>query len=617
MPGSSVSLSTTVSCTSSGGTVVGTLAGTLTERYEAYLYNNAGYAVLGAPNAAETEFTFYGVPNGTYTLAVTVFGTSAGSAGDGTLVASRSVPVACAGPSPRIAIANIRPTAPTSASGTGSALFDVSGTNGRAFDVYVYRAQAAGQPGGLVFSQLGATNAVDFPVPGLPANTYSIVVYAVDPGQSSSESDTKPLVIAAFVPAPKGGCTDRSALNFDGTATFEDGTCQYVPPPVPTPVFAVPLLQTLRFAQLEVPDNCSTFEDLDNTLFCQQRRPGMQLRPLYYQPVSFCDVVNVQVLTNYDTADAVVHRHSDNQVLRTQTLTKTLALQGMAPFFAVELGSSGDGYTQVIGAAGALPASLLAAARLQLRLSVGGTELAYRVLRSGRASATVNDDYIVINRPWTGPVAGTPAVSWMLSGPGFNVWEGAVNLAGLSAGAYDVRVHGYDDANLSAEARSEPILYREHHDETVALDFRNTDNAYGAIFSTGTTFRLRVRGTYFRQKNTGTSIVHRNSDDSAVLLASTAQRRTALETYDLPDWQHERLFLITRLDTLLVNGKPGVAPEAYDWTPNRFYPLSSGRVAIEPAKWLGAGNSDDAGPNDTGENFLVLRRGGFLRLRRG
>lgn len=566
-----------------------------------------GFLDGGTISLADLPRTLEGLANDTYTVTV---------AADGGLPALRRVTIACS-TTLKIQLANVVPTPVTVASGTGSLQFDVVGNGPRAFDVYLYRSSGPGATGQLVFNQLAATNPSAFQIAALPAGGYNLYVYAVDPTLNTSDVAVAEVAIGAFVPAPRGGCPDRSANNYDAAATFNDGSCVYPAAPVPDPVFEVPLLNPLRFVQPAILDDCQVFETPENTLFCQQQRPGMQCRPLFLQPVAFCDPLRVQVLSNYPHVEAVLHRLADNQVVGApQPLTVELALTGAAPFVRVELSSDGTGNTYLIAAGGGLAPSLLASPHLRLRLAAGGPEQTFRILRSGLASATVGQDFLVLDRPWAEPSAGSaPDVSWLLRGPGFNVWEGDIDLSSLAAGEYYVRLHAYDDANRSAAATSEPLRLSAAPEKTVVLEYGNVDNAFGMVFNTGIRPRLRVPGTFFRQKNAGTLTEHRNSDGTAETLASTAQRLTTLEVYGAPAWMHEKLFLATRLDYLVVNGRRGHVSGAYEAPELRQYPLSAGRVDVEQREWLGAGNADDAG-NDSGDNLLVLRTGGFLRLRK-
>ena len=522
-----------------------------------------------------------------------------------------------------VVISNVRVSAPPTATGTGSVKLDVSGLNGPV-DAVLFVAYF-NIPSSVIAASLPAsTPGADFAIAGLAPHEY--ILYLLTPGTNpdgigagnfSGVEAQASFFVPSFTPAPRGGCPDRSADNYDPEATYNDGSCLYSPPAVPDPVFEVPLLNPLRFVQAAVLDECEVFETPDNTLFCQQQRPGMQRRPLFLQPVAFCDATRVQVLTNYPSVEAIMHRLRDNQVVGDpQPLTKVRAQTGAAPWAPVELDSDSTGNTYVISATGGLAPSLLASARLRLRFADGGPEQTYRILRSGLASAAVAQDFLVLDRPWAAPPAGSyPAVSWELSGPGFNVWEGTLDWSGLPAGDYYVRLHAYDADNRSAAATSEPVQLSAAPPNTVVVEYGNVDNAFGMVFNTGIRPRLRVPGTFFRQKNAGTLTEHRNSDGTAEVLASTAQRLTTLEVYGAPAWLHEKLFLATRLDWLQVNGRRGHVSGAYEAPELRQYPLSAGHVDVEQRAWLGAGNGDDAG-NDSGDSLLVLRTGGFVKLRR-
>lgn len=513
---------------------------------------------------------------------------------------------------------NLRPVAPTTPGGLGSLQFDLLRNIGPATAVVnLVRLQSAGDPGGIVWNNFIPVPAANIVVPNLLPGQYDLSTYNV---YDASDTSGAIITIPVYVPAPRGGCTDPDAANYDPTATFEDGSCQYGPPPVPTPVFDVPLLNALRFVQVAIPDGVTTFETADNTLFCQQHRPGQQLRPQYFQPVAAGDPVSVQVLTNYPNVEAIIHRHRDGVALATQPLPKVQMLQGPSLFQFVALSSDGNGNTRLIIPGAPLPPSLRAATRVSLLLVIGGTPQIFRVLRSGQASVSETDDFLILNRPWAELPGGNiypgmiPAVSWELTGP-FNVWQRELDLSGLPAGDYEIRLHGYDADNHSATAISEPIRYASTQPDTVVVEYRNQDNAFGMVFNTGITPRLRVPGTFFRQKLGGSITSQRNSDGTAVTLASTAQRLITFETYQLPAYLHEKLAVACRLDLLRLNGLRCQTETAYEATEVRQYPLSSGRVSVEQVDWLGAGNSDDAGPNDTGDDFLVLRVGGFVKLR--
>lgn len=500
-------------------------------------------------------------------------------------------------------VSGLQVQAPTKAGGYGQ--------------VRLTTATTAGGPVTFLFTDENNVDRGTFTMsPGLNVLPFPPGAYTITVQDTRRCFQRVPVLIPSYVPPPPVlGCTDRLASNFNGNATAEDGTCVYTPA-MREPVFGLPLLQSLRFVVEEAANGCDVFEHADNALFCQQRRPGQQLRPHYRQKVQACDPVRVQVLTNYNAVEATVRRHRDGNTLRTVALSRALQLEGMAPAVPVELYDNGDGYTRLIGGGGQLPVALQEAPRVVLTAPVaGGT---YRS-RSHGIDAATGDAYLVLNRPWQGNSGAEGTATWPLSGPGFDVWEADIDLDGLPDGDYEVRVRATDPdiAFPPAVAISEPLWLRAEHPNTVVLDYFNRDNAYGMVFTSGIRPRLRVDGVFFRPAQPGGTVkLQRNSDGSPVVLASTAQRKTLLETSGLPDWLHEKLYLVCRLDALRVNGRRRSAgEESYQWTPNPAFPLSGGQVALEEMGWLGAGNGADAGPLNEDDNLLELRGGNFLRLR--
>jgi hypothetical protein len=501
---------------------------------------------------------------------------------------------------PALFLVSLDITQPTLAIPTGTIHVVVGGTEGKALGILLngpqYRYNGP--------MQAGPDNTASFTRPGIPpGDGYFGVCAPIEllEGTVTFNFDlTLPVV---------PGCTDAAASNYAAGATADDGSCTYTPPPAPEPFFNVPLLQGLRFVV-----RGGAFETVDNVLFCEQRRPGQQMRPYFYQLVEYGDTVRVQVLTSYAAVSATVLRHGGAAVGPATPLQRVLTLEGSAAPLAVALREDvASGTTQLRAAAGgALPPGLLTAPRLTLGGAVAGT---YRITAAQPGSVVSLDDYVVLNRPWLAPAAGDCTASWLRRGPGYNVWEAELPLAALAAGYYQVRLAATAPGWAPVEALSEPLHLAERHENTVVLDYRNADNCFGLVFTTGLTPRLRVPGTFFRQTNGGTLSTYRASAGSLTTLASTATRRQQFEAYGLPAYLHEKLFLAFRLDELRVNGERYETEEAYETTENRGYPLSGGRIVLEPADWLGGGNGDDAGLDEAPDNALALRRGGYLLLR--
>lgn len=410
-------------------------------------------------------------------------------------------------------------------------------------------------------------------------------------------------------PSPVPGCRDPKATNYNSAATVEDGTCTYAPD-ARVPVFAVPLLNSLRFVQPEATDTCTTFETLENTFFCQQTRPGQQMRPHYRQKVQRCDVLTLQVLTDFTGLTATVRRPGTTTAVATFTGERVRRYTGTADPLTVTLSAGAGGLTKLTTAAGTLPETLRRAARLTLSGAATGT---YRVQQAGRELD--GTAYLLLTRPWAA-VTGAVQATWALMGVGFDVWEVTLDWADVDNGEYEVELRATDATEPAAVAVSEPLLLADAHPNTVLIEYWNRDNAFGLEFTTGLVGRLRVGGTFFKLKPSGTSQQHRSSSGVPTLLSSTAQRGILLETFELPDWLHEKLFVVLRLDGLRVNGREVLGQGDYEWTPVAGYPLSGGSATLEQLGWLGAGHGHDTGgPGPSlADNLLVTNGGSFLRL---
>jgi hypothetical protein len=147
-----------------------------------------------------------------------------------------------------------------------------------------------GVSGGIVAMQaVPGTSTYSYTQRDIPAGqAYRVVVYDASPAklpgfETRIVVDPQPIVT---------GCTDPSALNYAEGATNENGTCTYSPPAPPAPFFNVPLLQALRFVV-----RGGDFETMDNVLFCEQARPGQQMRPYFYQLVERGDTAAYEVST--------------------------------------------------------------------------------------------------------------------------------------------------------------------------------------------------------------------------------------------------------------------------------------------------------------------------------
>lgn len=570
------------------------LGNATTAAYSWTVENVSTGASYGGPAGQGTEAL---VPDGQYRLQVLASyddGTTAESEVDYRTVNCGGGASGGGGQPGGLTLDSLTHTNPATVGGTGTVTLQGSGGTGQLYASIGLRPAepiTAGQPHTFLNVAVG-TYLVDLHDSATPNNAYVRSTVTID--------DVR-----------VGGCTDPAATNLAAGATFDDGSCVYAPPPALPAYLAVPLLQTLRF----VVRGALAAPGVDATLFCEQPRAGQQVRPYYFQLVERGDQVRVQVLTSYAAVTATVRQHTSGQPVASASLQQVLTLEGPAAPLSVVLSEDKlSGLTRLSPAQGTeLPASLLAAPRLTLAGAAQGT---YRLTQVVPGSVLQIADYVVLNRPWAAPGAGAVTASWLLSGAGFNVWEADLPLAALPDGAYQVQLRATRAGLADVVADSEPLLLRSTHPDTLAVDFTNGDNCYRTVFSTGLTPRLRVRGTLFRQKNGGELTTYSDSAANSTVLASTATRVVPLETYGLPAWLHEKLYLACRLDYLRVGGTRYASPAAYEYELPRAYPLGGGHADLQQLDWLGAGNGHDPGlVENAPANALQLSTGEFLVLR--
>lgn len=118
-------------------------------------------------------------------------------------------------------ISNIRPSAPATATGTGSLLFDVAYPDG----LLNLLVQQQSYPGLVVFSTSGVPAGANFAVADLTPGVYVITVYGV----GAVGADAYALATVGPYVVPVRGCTDPDADNYDPAAVVDDGSCVITP----------------------------------------------------------------------------------------------------------------------------------------------------------------------------------------------------------------------------------------------------------------------------------------------------------------------------------------------------------------------------------------------------
>lgn len=505
-----------------------------------------------------------------------------------------------------LALTNIRTTRPTTLTGLGTLLFDVSGIGTADVQVDMYDA-GAGQYVNVWIRRTATTPLTDTGPGPLAPGQYRLVLLDFAVGTPAYDTAT----VGGYQVPVVLGCTDPNANNYNAAATADNGTCTYTPP-ARLAYLRVPAAQSLRFVQPG-----AAVPAFDNTLLADETPLGVN-NPGYCQLVEQGDTLILQVQSNYTGAPvATVVPLAGGAAVATVAGVRVVRGAGQTAAFAAYLRAepTNPARSRVYFNAGTLPLPFA----LGDRVSVGGTTTSngtYPILAVLEDVAAAVP-YLVLGVAYPSAaqrVDCTLASAYAVQA--FDTWHLVLSFAAVPAGLYRVRIDVTDTTFAAAYALSEPVEVAPAHADTRLLTWRNFDNAFGLNYTAGLVNRLRVRARFFQRETTTTREVLRESSGRLLLLSAAAYRKVRLDVYLLPDYVHETLAVALCHDFFSVDGLAVVAEEAYTVTPVPHYTLSNATVLLEQTDFLGAGNRDDVGdPNPaTGAATLLLANNTYLTV---
>ena len=404
---------------------------------------------------------------------------------------------------------------------------------------------------------------------------------------------------------PTYGCTDPNAENYDPSATFNDGSCTYAPPRR-EPYFEIPLANALRFVLPGIDRPV-----LDNTLF-QQEKALDYYNPGFAQLARPSDVFTVQFRTSYQ--QPTMELLTGGQVVRSFAPSKLLSGTGQQVSLPVSLQADTNAQQlRIYFSTGELLLPLQPGDRITLTGTSDhdGTYPIASILEDAGTGAS----YLVLSRPYASGmqrIDATLTTSFALAV--YDTWQVNLPLAGLENGCYFFRLTVEDPEFDTRVAVSEPVEIGAHVD-SVSLSYRNFDNAFDMLYSTGTTHFLRVLGQFVKRSNPTEKTALRESNDHLTILSAVTRREIELRVFQAPDWLHEKTQLAFCHDFVQVEGVEVVAQSEYEVESVERYRLSNGSVQCEQQGLFGEANGDDLGDIDQGSGeFLLLDEDLFLSL---
>lgn len=406
------------------------------------------------------------------------------------------------------------------------------------------------------------------------------------------------------------GCTDPAATNYNSAATDDDGSCTYAPESR-NPILGISPMNSVRFVLTENIDGCATLQTLDNVLFCNERHPNIR-NVGYMQKVALCDAHIYQFRSNFDTLQLKLRNYLTQAVV--DTILPTVAVQnvGVSGSYAAYLKNNSNGQTRVYFNTGDIPVPVAIGDRFTLtgHIDSDGTYTIVDIAQDAQAGSP----YLVFNRPYTATEATTAGtVQFILANAEYDVLEAPISWSDYPAGRYYLTLEANDAEFGSATWTSEPVDLRADWPDTLVIEYRNFDNAFDMVYTTGIVNRIRVEGELRKRIPGGENIIHREPQSHLTRLLGVAHRTVRMSTWNLPPWLHEKLGVVLMHDHLEINGVAYQCEEGYDEPEyNDNTALSNSGATIEQKEWFKEHNDHDLG--SINQQPLLIIGGGFLRI---
>lgn len=386
------------------------------------------------------------------------------------------------------------------------------------------------------------------------------------------------------------------------------------PPPAPDgSILEVPILNSLFFIVSPIaPDNISSFQGLDNTMFCKQRY-GLFEEGRYYQKVCKVDTPLTQFNSDFANNDVAL-LNSDGDVLQIFPVTMVVENIGRTITYPISIQYHATGKSRVYFASGNPPIPMKGNDSFEVLNNLDGfnggyivTDIIFDSLK-GYSFLVINLNYSLSN-----PVS-IALGRFTVNTAKYNVFESSIAFSSFDEGIYQVKIRAYNANGIGEKvAYSEPILLKEAHPDTSLIEYRNFDNAYNMVWSLGYIGRKRVESILgHRRLPGGIRSITRNSSYDLIKTSSKMTRGIPFEVIDITPYLFEVLCCIIQLDFFMINKIEFQTEDSF--TEPQFqdkYLLLNSTVRLEQIGWFRTYNNDDVGSvNDTG---FIISDGGLIK----
>ena len=362
------------------------------------------------------------------------------------------------------------------------------------------------------------------------------------------------------------------------------------------PTVDFPIANSHRMVITTGPMVSGAVQNYDNQLFSSMRFPFEKEVCRYFQLLTAVDATRVQWRSNYADHQLQLRKVSDNSLVATLLAGKTTAYMNYAVTGAATLTAGAAGFTQVYFDNG-LPYYYEIGMDVTISglVSMNGTYTIKDILPGTGAAAGLQ---VLLLQVTYAPVPATSACT--LAGTynieDWEVWEVSIAWGAYPVDQYYFTISGSDPAFLPFLATSEPVDVQVSHDDTLKVEFYNTDNGFKIDYSTGVKHLLRLNARLGLPKNGGVIEGMEDSVRRYIKLKEVVTRTVDMEVWDVPFYLLEKLAVAMAHDSFIVNDIAYATEEKMETTEFEMDALMQGRAKLRQVDFNNE-NSTSSGLN--------------------
>lgn len=390
-------------------------------------------------------------------------------------------------------------------------------------------------------------------------------------------------------------------------------------PPVNGTNFRLPNPQSFRFVPDVLKDECNILQNFDNTLFCQMKIfAGFPKN--FFQKVLQCDVRRIQWWSDFGDYEVTLRKYKTDVLQKTFDWEMMQKLQGLTTNFGIFLTNSGGtdpaNTTRVYFNSGEIEIPINLGDSMDIINNPDGLNGSY-IITAIKSDSATQTPYLLISLVYTAPGPSSPGTAqFVKSIVNFDIYESDIDFSDVPLGTYYLRVRAINPDDTFVQWFSEPITVAATLPMCNFLTWRNADNAFGVVWTTGLTCAIRIESHLYQSQTGADDENYRESNGAPHKISSKPQRQFSFEVFEQPFYRQELIRVAFSCDFTSVNKVQYFSEEGIGkptWSPR--YPLANASLTIEQSLWFEDYNGDDLGLIDISTGFVLQKPQGGRVLR--